>query len=450
MPSIRKPVLFTLLLISLPACSVLFAQKQKTPAPEKSVPDTSDDYYTDNFLRYDNHTYQKNIKTVQLINKAAEMSSPMIRFNSDDQLRLSFDDLDGGFKTYTYTIVHCNADWKPSDLSYNEYVNGFSENPLNDYHYSGGTTWQKYTHYQLFFPNENMVILKPGNYLLKVYQDNNADNLVLTRRFMVYDNRIYLAASFKTGGGLTDRLSRQGINFSIQYPGYDISNPYDIKVMLMQNERWDNVLTNLKPVFLKDRELDYEFTDDQNEFNGGSEFRNFDMKSVIYHSGRMSNVTRENGLTHVYLTTDEKRNRERYSFANDIDGRMLVKIQEGTNSDIEADYCYVHFFLAYPDPEVEGNVYVLGGLTDWQCNANSKMTYNYTRKGYECTLFLKQGYYNYEYVLLSDGHDGADETLIEGSHYETENDYTIFVYYRTPATSYDQLIAVKRINTAKN
>jgi hypothetical protein len=430
----------------------LWAQKNKTETPvHPAATDTADEYYNDNFIRYENHSYKKSIRSIQLINKAAEMSSAMIRFNSTDQLRLGFDDLDGGFQNYSYTIIHCSADWKPSDLNYNEYVNGFTENPITDYGYSSALVLQPYTHYTLFFPDENMVILKPGNYILKVTQDNNPDNLVLTRRFMVYEeNVVYIPASFKNGATLTDQLSKQGINFSVQYPGYDIRTPSDVQVMILQNGRWDNAITGIRPVFMRDKELSYEFTDTQNEFNGGSEFRNFDMKSIRYRSMHIANIKAIDNQNQVYLTDDEKRGQQRYSSAVDINGHYLVKITEGTNSDVEADYCYVHFFLPYPSPETESDIYVFGELTDWTCKKINKMKYNDIRKGYECVLYLKQGYYDYEYVILSDGSNVADDTVIEGSHFETENDYLILVYYRPPATTYDRLIAVKKMNSTKN
>jgi hypothetical protein len=415
----------------------------------KKSSDSTEEYFSENDLRFENRVYKKNIKTVQLINKAAELSSAMIRFNTDDQLRLSFDDLESGFKTYNYSLIHCNADWTPSDLSYNEYVNGFSDNPINDYGYSSGLTKQRYTHYTLYFPNENIVILKPGNYLLKVYQDNNADNLVLTRRFMVYENSVFIQPAFKIGSSLTDAFTKQGIDLSILYGGYDIRNPFDLKVVILQNDRFDNSITGLKPAFLKDKEATYEFSDGQNEFDGGSEFRNFDIKSIRFRSEHLSEIRLDSNAIQVYLTSDEKRTRQRYSFANDINGRYLVKFQEGTNSDLEADYCNVHFFLSYPTPEAEGNMYVLGALNDWACNIVNKMAYNEAKKGYECSMYLKQGYYNYEYVMLSDGSNVADQEPVEGSHFETENDYTILVYYRPPATNYDRLIAVKRVNSTK-
>jgi hypothetical protein len=424
------------------------AQTQASPE-SPSGKDSVEAYYSDKFLRYDNHTYRKNIRTVQLNNKAAEMSSAMIRLSSDDQLKLGFDDLNGGFQNYSFTIVHCNADWQPSDLSYNEYVNGFTDNPINEYGYSGGLTTQKYTHYTLYFPNENVIILKPGNYLLKIYQDNNQDDLVLTRRFMVYENDLTPETNFKMGSSLTDPLTKQGINIDLKYAGYDIRNPDDVKVVVMQNGRWDNALNLARPTFFRDRELVFESSDAGSEFNGGSEFRNFDLKSIRSRSEHVTSIKTEDGQVQVFLTNDDLRSNQRYSQVPDINGNFLIKIQEGTISDVEADYCNVHFFLPYNTPETNANLYILGELTDWQCNNMNKMKYNYEKRGYEGTLFLKQGYYNYEYAILSDNSHIPDESPLEGSHHETENDYTILIYYRAPATSYDKLIAVKRINSSR-
>jgi hypothetical protein len=441
---------FRIILCSLQVMLALLSPAMCFCQIHTSKSDSVDEYYSETFLRFEDQVYKKNIQSVQLSNKAADLSSAMLRFNSEDQLKLSFDDLDAGYKNYFYTVVNCNSDWKPSDLNFNEYVNGFTENPVTEYHYSSGIITRHYTHYNLYFPNENLIILKPGNYILKVYEDNNPDRLIITKRFMVYENDVSIVTQFKYGSALTNSLTRQGINFSIQYPGYEIRNPFELKVVLMQNNRWDNAITDLKPVFLRTEEATYDFSDAQNEFEGGSEFRNFDIKSIRYRSLYVDNIKTESEGVDVYLKPDEKRGTQRYSFAYDINGRYLVKIQEGTNSESDADYCTVHFFLPYASPETQGNVYVFGELTNWTCGRDNKLKYNYERNGYEGTLLVKQGYYNYQYVILSDGNPVADVSPIEGSHSETENEYTVLVYYRSPSAVYDRLIGVKKINSTKN
>src|ERR1700741_1085032 len=158
---------------------------------------------------------------------------------------------------------------------------------------------------------------------------------------------------------------------------------------------------------------------------------------------------KSNKINHIHLLTDELKTFKRYSLVNDINGGYLVKIQERDNADIEADYCVVNFFFPYDNPMHNGNFYVMGKLCDWRMSKENRMAYNYKRMGYECNLLLKQGYYNYEYVFLEDGKTASDETLIEGNHWETENEYAIYVYHRQQGTYYDQLIGWRRMNSMK-
>ncbi len=414
-----------------------------------TITDTSaDDYYNNNSIRYEDYIYSSNIKTVQLHDESFELSQPILNLESEEKLKLSFDDLDADLKNYSYTIIHCTYNWEPSDLVAAEYIEGFPDNTINDYKYSFNTL-QKFTHYNAVFPNSTNRITKSGNYLLKVYLDGNPDNIAITRRFMVYQNKIMIDAKVTAASIISDRNFKQEIDFTINHTGYPIMNPFsDLNIVLTQNNHWDNAKTKLKPLFVKDMELVYDF-DQDNVFTGGNEFRNFDIKSIRYQSERIANVRTDTSGIQVTLAPDEGRSFKRYYSSPDINGNYLVKIQEGNNSEAEADYCYVHFFLPYDAVLTDGNLYVFGAYNSWKCNRGNLMHYNPKRFGYECTLYLKQGYYNYEYVFLKDGGAAADETLIEGMHYETENDYTIYVYHRQQGTFYDQLIGVKRLNSMK-
>jgi len=409
-----------------------------------------DDYVNDNALRYDDHTYKPSIKTVQLHGTEWEFSPPLIEMNSGAQLELSFDDLEGDQKQYTLSFVHCNADWTPSDLMTMEYMDAFSDLNIINFSFSINTL-QKYTHYSIVFPTQNVKFIKSGNYIVYVYLNNEKTDLVLSRRFMIFENKLNIGATIRQTIGGDQQNNKQQLEFSVKYPGLKVVNPAkDLKVFVAQNYRWDNLKGPIEPSFYAPNELNYSMNEAA-VFNGGNEFRFFDMRSLRVLSERVKDMYKdENSKNHVVLTPDEMRTTKAYVFQNDINGSFLIKNRDiKGNQDIEADYAYVDFFLPYATPESKGNFYILGKLTDWRLNKSNKMTYNYGRLGYECKLYLKQGYYNYIYVLTKDGEKAADETITEGNHWDTENDYTIFVYYRQVGMYYDELIAIKKMNTLK-
>ena len=406
-----------------------------------------DEYVNDNQLRYEDWTYKSYIKTVQLHESTFDANPAILRFNGTEQLELSFDDLEADKKTYSISFVHCDANWEPSNLMNSEFMNGFYEANILNFNYSTNTI-QKYTHYSILFPQSNLQFSKTGNYIVYVYENNDKEKIILTKRFMIYDDKVTVVANVRQAIGNDEQYEKQHIDFNIINSQYELTNPFtDMKVIITQNNRWDNAVNNIKPTFTEPRQLTYSL-DDKSTFNGGNEFRYFDSRSLRTYTERVANIVRDSSYTyHIELKTDELRTFKSYSFYNDLNGGFLIKNQDlASNPDIEADYAWVHFFLPY-DTQTSGNFYVLGKLTEWRLNKNNRMTYNYKKMGYECDLFIKQGYYNYTYVFLADEKKAGDETLSEGNHWETENDYTIYVYHRQRGTYYDQLVAVKRFNS---
>ncbi len=408
---------------------------------------SQDDYVNDNQMRYEDWTYKPYIKTAQLHESTFDANPAILRFNGTEQLELSFDDLEADKKDYSIAFVHCDANWEPSNLMSSEFMNGFYEANILNFNFSTNTI-QKYTHYSILFPQSNMQFSKTGNYMVFVYQDNDKEKIIITKRFMIYEDKVTVVANVRQAIGNDEQYEKQHIDFNIINSQYELTNPFtDMKVIITQNNRWDNAVNNIKPTFTEPRQLTYSL-DDKSTFNGGNEFRFFDSRSLRTYTERVANITRDSSYTyHIELKTDELRTFKSYSFYNDLNGGFLIKNQDlATNPDLEADYAWIHFFLPY-DTQTSGNFYVLGKLTEWRLNKSNRMTYNYKKMGYECDLFVKQGYYNYTYVFLADEKKAADETLSEGNHWETENDYTIYVYHRQRGTYYDQLVAIKRFNS---
>lgn len=406
------------------------------------------DYANDNQMRYEDWIYKSSIKTAQLHESSYDANPAILKFNSTEQLELSFDDLDADNKSYSISFVHCNANWEPSDLMQAEYITGFFDANVLNFNYSTNTI-QKYTHYSILFPQANMQFSKSGNYVVFVYESSDKEKIVLTKRFMIYENKVTVMATVRQAIGNDEQYEKQHIDFSIINSVYELTNPFtDMQVVITQNNRWDNAVRDIKPTFTEPKQLTYSL-DDKSTFDGLNEFRFFDSRSLRTYTERVGNIYRDSAsVYHIDLKTDELRTYKSYSFYNDLNGGYLIKNADmSTNPDLEADYAWVNFFIPYDNAQSAGSFYVLGRLTDWRLNKTNRMTYNYKRLGYECSLYIKQGYYNYSYVYLRDDNKGGDGTMTEGNHWETENDYTIYVYHRMRGTYYDQLVAIKRFNS---
>jgi len=404
------------------------------------------DYYEINHMRFTDFVYQNNIKTVLFNRIGWEFSPPIIELNTDDKLELRFDDLDGDYKNYAYTIIHCNALWQPSDLAEYEYIQGFYEDQIRDYAFSRNTL-TGYTHYHFVFPNENMQPILTGNYLMKVFVDNDPEKVVLTRRFMIFEQNVTIEATVKQATNLDIRVTHQEVDFTVNTSLYPVSNPYrDLRVVLMQNGRWDNAIIDLKPRLVQGNSLIFDY-EDGNVFKGGNEFRNFDTKSLRYRSMRVESIISATNGWDVILKSDRNRRFLRYTTQDDINGQFLIRNDDYPNDFLEGDYAWVHFTLPHEKPFTDGNVYLMGEFTNWDLNPSNKMEYNYRDSQYEKKIQLKQGFYDYQYALLEDGSDEADASIFEGTHSVTENNYTIYIYHRKPGEIFDSLIGIQHTNS---
>jgi hypothetical protein len=397
-----------------------------------------DTYYQNKELVYEDHIYQVGIKTVKLHPANNPLGPPLIALNSDQRLRLSFDDLYEDFVNYSYTIYHCNADWQPSDLMVTDYLSNFSQDYIQQYEYSLNALIP-YTNYHLSIPNEQLNLTKSGNYLLVVYRNDDESDLVLSRRFMVYEDLVNVGATIRRATNVEKMNSHQEVDFILSHPKYNIQNPFrDLQVHLLQNFRYDNAITNLKPAFLQNNQLIYQY-DNQNTFAGVNEFRFFDIKNLQSLTQNVRNIKRDSFFT-VYLRNDLPRPLSEYAVWLDINGRFQIRRLDAGNSETEADYAVVDFILKKDRPYTEGDVYIFGQLSDWKLRPEYKMQYDDTRKAYRAQALLKQGYYNYYYAIFNAETGSAAPQEIEGSHWETENIYSILVYNREVGSRYDRLV----------
>lgn len=367
--------------------------------------------------------------------------NPIVRLGS--RISLSFDDIIGDEADYYYTIEHFNFDWSPSQLSKNEYLEGFDNVRIMDFTNSLNSL-QPYTHYELTIPNRNVKGIKvSGNYLLSVYNSNR--ELVFSRKFMVYEPLAQVTAEVKRSRDLNFIDEKQVVNFSVDSPDLLLKNPeQNVKVSLVQNNNFKLAVHDLKPQYTIANELIYRY-DTESSFWGGNEFLQFDNKEIRVTTSDISSVELSD-LYHHYLFLDFTRKNEPYTYNPDINGSFVVRNIQAQNSDIEADYVWIHFRLKNYDIVENAEIHLYGGFNNFELDKSTLMTYNEETGYYEGARLFKQGYYNYKYVLLnSDG--SLDDGFISGNFDETENLYSILVYYRTPGARYDRMIGVGYTNS---
>jgi hypothetical protein len=387
----------------------------------------------------DNVIYDKKVQTVQLLIDGTDDRYPIISLYGGQQLKLSFDIIGNNNEYFQYTLIHCDQAWQPTNMQQSLYLKGMSFDNINDFKFSTNT-YVKYVHYNLLLPNDNMKPTIAGNYIVKVYRNFDETDLVLTRRFMVLNNQTKIAASARPASLAEYRFTKQELNFTIDYNASLIPNPLqDIKVVILQNNRWDNALRDVMPQFASNGKLDYNYFD-KTLFSGGNEFRFFDIRNLRQFS---QNVRTKyfDSVYHCLLNTDEPRGSKQYFQYIDYNGKRIVFNKEGNNTDIDGDYALIQFQLsALANIPANTDVYVIGEFTDWKQKPEYKMTYNANRERYDLEIPLKQGRYEYMYSLLNNESQKPDESIFEGSHSNTENEYLILVYNHNLQFNYDELI----------
>lgn len=389
--------------------------------------------------------FSKSIRSVEFFNSAKEQSLPLMTLNSSETLSLRFDDLSQEPHSYAYTFEHCDMNWKSSGLSPIDYLDGFTEDRINDYTVSLNTL-QGYMHYSLTLPGQNMKPKIDGNYVLKIYEEGYPEKIILTRRFYVLNPLVTLKPEVVTSTQIANRKSHQKINITVEHPQLAIPNPYtDVKLVLRQNGRPDTEQTLERPNQIRSGQLVY--NDPRSlEFSGLNEFRKFDFRTLRLQSERVGQIYKDSVNT-VQLLADQPYAASNYSHSFDENGNFFIRNQDGREPATDADYAYVTFTLETPRPQGTGDVYIVGKFNDYRLNEENKMIYDASRSRFYGSVYLKQGLYDYQYIWADKNNpEKINHTLFEGSFFETKNKYQVFFYYRRPGSRWDQLLGFQEFN----
>ena len=403
------------------------------------------EYYADKTLRYQDHTYSPDVRSVQCYVVTGQPNEvflpPVVPLGQSPNVVLEFDVLGGQSQRYTAKLLHCDANWQPSVLTDMQFLSEINEFLVTDYRV-GISTKVPYFHYRLRAP----AVRLSGNYLWVVQSPGGVP--VVSRRLLVYESRVQVALQPGLTAGGQERYTLQQLDFSVGYAGAELVNPAaEVKVVLRQNFRWDNAKYNLRPTFVRDaeRRLDYQYFNFENAFSGLSEYRYFDTRSVQAAGIGVLNVDQRATPTAVTLQPEVPRDKQAYNQYQDANGQRVFESREFGSGAVNADYANVTFQLKADQP-APGPVYAFGALSDWQLKDEFRLTYDEAKQLYTGRALLKQGYYNYSFAVAGARGTVPNEVYFEGTHQQTENQYDLLVYYRPPGTRADLLIGYQQVN----
>lgn len=390
--------------------------------------------------------YKSNIKTVRLYNYGNQLSLPILNLNTNDQVELHFDDLDAGIKYYYYTYQLCDREWKIINLSPFDYLKGFTQTRINNYRFSS-IAFTRYTHYQAILPDRSSYPIKSGNYLLKVYVDGDTSKVAFTKRLLVVDNKSTISARITQPFSPQYFRTHQRLEFNVNVNGLNtFSAAQQVKVVILQNNRWDNAATNIVPAFVRGNSLEYN-TENNLIFPAGKEWRWLDLRDFHLQTDRVKTASYNKNSTDIFVRSDAERSNERYIYYRDINGMYTVETTQSINPFWQSDYANVYFTFSPHDGAYQNkNIYLFGQLTNYAFTDSTKMQFNPEKGVYETHLLLKQGYYNYTYIAV-DKNNFADRQELDGNYFEAENTYTILVYYKSFIGRSDELIGAATIDS---
>lgn len=382
--------------------------------------------------------FNEYIKSLQINVNGDPFADPVVVLGSADQFFISFDHLSEDREYFRYSLTHCNASWRPSGLVDSEFLDGFNEGTIDTYDFSHATLVH-YVHYTLAFPNEDVYPTISGNYLLKIYPENDPDSIVAQCRLMISEATAPIAIRAASQTDVDYNQSHQQLTIEVETERAMVEDPFnDLIVIAGQNGRLDSEVAFRQPLRASGTRVIYEHQPPL-IFEAGNEYRRFETVNEQYPGMRVAGIEFHEPYYHYILYTDQSRAKEEYLYDQTQHGRYFIREYYSDNSDVEADYGVVHFTLDYPE-EPGAMIFIDGDFVQRRFDDNSRMYYNHATGLYERAMLLKQGAYNYQYLIVPRGASRGYTSSIEGDKYQTINEYSVRVYHRRRGERYDRLI----------
>ncbi len=382
-----------------------------------------------------------NIKTVSFVQNNQNVV-PI--FKLGDGFQFQFDDLFGNEANYYFEIVHCDYNWNPTNIPKTEYMSGFDGQRIQEYENSVNTL-QIYSHYKLPIPNQFIQLRISGNYILKILDESK--EVVFSRKFIVYEDLVTVPIQIKRARTANYLELKHNVEFSVKSQAINFQNPLkNLKILLFQNGQLNAAIKNIPPQYTIGNDLIYKY-DSETQFWAGNEFLYFDNSDIRSARNTISRVDATNGIYNTNLYTNNARTNYPYSLTQDVNGNFVVRNIGGTKNEIEADYAWVYFSLSAASFMKNKGVYITGMFNNYSLSPEYKMDFNASKNLYEKAILIKQGFTNFQYQIADDKGNIDGENAIDGNFWQTENEYTVLVYYRENNDRYQKIIGKATISS---
>ena len=386
------------------------------------------------------------IGSVRLHPLGAPLGGPFMELGGDAPLVLRFDDLSGEWPEYEWTLIHCNADWSAaSDLTDWDYLEGWAPDALDNIENSFGGRLP-FAHIATTIPSEDLRPTRSGNYLLVVHAEGDPEEVALIRRFVIYERLAEVEVEPRRPYEADKVSTHQRMEVDVTLPpGHRWSVPMmDIRLTALRNVDWSQAGYDIGASMVRGNVVSFD-QDPQLTFPGSDRWRSADLKSLSYLAPgikSLKELTTDKGPAwKVELGTDQSRRFRLQTSRPDLKGAFTVHNDRFDDVELTSEYMEVTFSLAHPDFGDVPEVFVFGGLTGWSLDPRFRMTYDDTAQEYRLKTWLKQGWYDYRYVTLS---DGRTKYAFEADHAGTPNLFTVFVHAPAPDGA-DRIIGIETL-----
>lgn len=429
MDSVQKIIGFFLAIALATGC----ASSNETGEDERSAgPRASSG--APSYVEMDLAAAENTVRSVQLYREGAEHYLPIVDLKSTDRLTLEFDIMADQGRPLSVYFYHADRIWR-RDLTASQFLESYQHDNVLDYEISTGTQ-VPYVHYSYQFPNEDIEFLISGNYIVRVTEQGDEEEVLFERAFFLTEQSTSL--QFVTDRVLVGDYGYPFIQPIAEFrpaPGTE-GDVFDYNVCFARNGRFDLARCSDRPSLMNAPSMQF-FLEPETSFEPEASPYYLDL-SNLRASNQIVSADFSTSPYHVELEPD-------YAafggsgLAVPLNGQSIissvVSVGEG---DVRSEYVLTRFAFVPPEERrLAGEVLVTGSFNGWRYDSSNQLEWVPERNRYEGELLLKQGQYEYRYV-------SRDRRAVQRTMPQSESQLLAFVYYDDPSLQTDRLVAVKQ------